>query len=91
MPAANELIAHQRTEHEIQEEIGADWLVYQDLDDLIAAARDGNPEITHYEDSVFSGQYIAGDVSPAYLTALEDARHDAAAARKDTAASVLED
>ena len=35
MPAASELIAHGRTEEEVRELIGADWLVYQDLDDLI--------------------------------------------------------
>lgn len=77
MPVANELIAHQRSVEEIQQAIGADWLVYQDLEDLISSARDGNPEIERYEDSVFSGEYIAGNVSPAYLSTLEAQRKDA--------------
>jgi amidophosphoribosyltransferase len=76
MPAAPELIAHGRTVEEIEREIGADWLIYQDLSDLIAAAQDGNPEITDYEDSVFSGNYITGDVSSEYLAGLEADRND---------------
>ncbi|HCH61660.1 MAG: amidophosphoribosyltransferase [Deltaproteobacteria bacterium] len=85
MPAAAELIAHQRTETEIQDAIGADWLIYQDLDDLVASARDGNPEIETYEDSVFSGQYVTGNVTPDYLLALEASRNDAIRADRDAA------
>ena len=76
MPAAHELIAHGLTVSEIQEEIGADWLVYQDLEDLIASGVDGNPEITAYEDSVFSGRYVTGDVDERYLADLQLARND---------------
>jgi len=83
MPAAAELIAHQRTETEIQEAIGADWLIYQDLEALVASARDGNPEIEDYEDSVFSGKYVTGDVTPAYLLALEASRNDAIRSDRD--------
>lgn len=83
MPAASELIASGRTEKEIEELIGADWLVFQDLDDLIASAREGNPDITRYECSVFDGKYITGDVDEVYLRRLENARNDAAkSARK---------
>ncbi len=85
MPAATELIAHGRSVEEIQQAIGADWLVYQDLVDLVASARDGNPEIEDYEDSVFSGRYVAGDVSAAYLDALEANRNDAIRADRDAA------
>ena len=60
MPAANELIAHGRTVEEVREEIGADWLVYQDLEDLIECSREGNPEVDGFESSVFDGQYLAG-------------------------------
>ncbi len=76
MPAAPELIAHDRSVEEIQGEIGADWLIYQDLDDLILSAREGNPEIQDYEDSVFSGKYIGDDVSAEYLVGLEADRND---------------
>jgi len=83
MPAASELIASGRTEKEIEELIGADWLVFQDLDDLIASAREGNPDIKHYECSVFDGKYITGDVDEVYLKRLENTRNDAAkSARK---------
>ena len=46
MPAANELIAHDRTVEEVRQEIGADWLVYQDLEDLFECSREGTPMST---------------------------------------------
>jgi amidophosphoribosyltransferase len=76
MPAAQELIAHSRTTEQIQQIIGADWLIYQDLEDLRTAAQEGNPEITSYEDCVFSGRYVTGGVSEAYLDDLEAVRND---------------
>ncbi len=78
MPAASELIAHGRTTEEVQKAIGADRLFYQHLDDLIESAREGNPERIKFEDSVFSGSYITGDVEQGYLDALEAARNDQA-------------
>ena len=78
MPAASELIAAGKTNSEVEELIGADWLVYQDLDDLIAAAAEGNPTIGRYECSVFDGEYITGDVDEMYLKRLENIRNDAA-------------
>ncbi len=56
MPAANELIAHDRSEQEVCVAIGADRLIYQDLDDLIDAVRKGNPEIKHFDTSCFSNR-----------------------------------
>lgn len=85
MPAASELIAHGRTEEEVQTLIGADWLVYQDLDDLIASAREGNPLIARFDCSVFNGQYVTGDITPAYLQRLQEARSDASKALKKKA------
>ncbi|WP_317929020.1 amidophosphoribosyltransferase [Halioxenophilus sp. WMMB6] len=76
MPSANELIAHGRTEAEICQEIGADWLIYQDIDDLIAASMDGNPDIEQYEAAVFTGEYVTGDVDQQYLDNLDAARND---------------
>ena len=78
MPAASELIAAGKTEKEIEEMIGADWLIYQELDDLIASASEGNPEIKQFECSVFNGEYITGDVDDLYLKRLENIRSDAA-------------
>jgi amidophosphoribosyltransferase len=77
MPAATELVAHDRTEAEVQQLIGADWLVYQDLPDLIAAVAEGNEKLTQFDASCFSGEYVTG-VEPTYLSELEFARSDAA-------------
>ena len=76
MPSASELIAHNRTTQEVCEEIGADWLIYQDLSDLIAASADGNPDIAEFECSVFDGRYATGDVDLDYLRDLDAARND---------------
>ena len=78
MPAASELIAAGKTDQEVQELIGADWLIYQDLEDLISAAQEGNPKITKFECSVFDGHYVTGDVDQLYLKRLEYARSDEA-------------
>ena len=76
MAATAELIAHQRSEEQIAEFIGADWLIYQDLEDLIESAQAGNPEIKKFETSVFDGNYICGSVTKDYLTNLESDRKD---------------
>jgi len=78
MPSVNELIAYNRNEEEIAKEIGADRVVYQDLDDLIEAVRRGNPELKQFDTSVFSGEYVTGDVNIQYLKQLELLRSDAA-------------
>jgi len=78
MPSASELIAAGKTDKEVQELIGADWLIYQDLPDLIAAAAEGNPKISRFECAVFDGKYITADVDEMYLKRLELARNDAA-------------
>lgn len=77
MPAARELIAHDRTVEEIQELIGADWLLYQDLEDLIKCAREGNEKITQFDCSVFDGEYVSGGIGENYLMKLEAMRNDA--------------
>ena len=82
MPAADELIASGKTEKEIEEAIGADWLIYQDLEDLISTALEGNPDIKQYECSVFNGEYVTGDVDEIYLKRIENLRNDAAKAKK---------
>ncbi|CAA0107407.1 Amidophosphoribosyltransferase [BD1-7 clade bacterium] len=76
MPVASELIAHGRTDDEVCEKIGADWLIYQDLEDLVLSCHDGNTDIERFECSVFNGEYVTGDVSQEYLDGLESARSD---------------
>lgn len=78
MPNAKELIAHGRTTEEICAAIGADRLIFQDLEDLIAAVRQGNKAVERFDCSCFDGEYIAGDVSPEYLAALEQRRANGA-------------
>jgi amidophosphoribosyltransferase len=82
MPSASELVAHGRDEDEICRLIGADWLVYQDLDDLIASSHEGNAAIKQFECSVFDGQYVTGDVDQGYLDRVEALRNDDAQARR---------
>ena len=77
MPAAHELIAHGRSTDDICTLIGADWLVYQELDDLIESARIGNPNIEEFDCSVFNGEYVTGDIDDVYLNRLEKSRNDA--------------
>lgn len=76
MPSANELIAHGRTTEEVQQLIGADWLVYQDLDDLVECSHDGNTAIDQFDCAVFNGEYVTGDIDAAYLDSLDKARND---------------
>ncbi len=78
MPAASELIANGRTVEEVQELIGADRLIYQDLHGLIRSVRHDNSSITEFDTSCFSGEYVTGDVTDDYLHELEQRRNDAA-------------
>ena len=74
MPTRSELIAAFRNDEEICREIGADALIYQDLDDLKAAVRSVNPTVTQFETSCFDGSYITGDVTATYLQNMEHKR-----------------
>lgn len=91
MPTANELIAYGRDVEEINRAIGADGLIFQDIDDLEAAVSAGNPNISAFETSVFDGKYITGDVDQNYLDYLNRLRSDDAKAdREHEEASDLE-
>lgn len=83
MPSVDELIAHGRTDDEVCTEIGADWLIYQDLEDLIAASNEGNPDVAEFDCAVFNGEYVTGDVDEEYLARLDAARNDGAKAASD--------
>ena len=78
MPSANELIGYGREVDEVCQLIKADGLIYQGLDDLISAVSQGNPQLKHFETSVFNGHYVTGDVSQDYLDRLDAARNDTA-------------
>ncbi|MFL6667938.1 MAG: amidophosphoribosyltransferase [Burkholderia ambifaria] len=86
MPTRGELVAHGRTDDEVAKIIGADHLIYQDVDDLRRAVRDINPKLERFEASCFDGNYITGAVTPEYLDAIERARlAPASQADRDTA------
>ena len=76
MPTANELIAHGREVEEVCKLIGADGLIFQDLEDLEEAVREINPELRHFETSVFNGHYVTSDVDQGYLDHLNALRSD---------------
>ena len=78
MPTSRELIAYGRTTAQICKLIGADGLFYQELDKLTEAVQEGNAGITQFDDSVFTGNYITGDIDAAYLTRIEALRNDSA-------------
>jgi amidophosphoribosyltransferase len=77
MPTRSELIGAHRSEDGVNLEIGADALIYQDLEALKAAVRTVNPRLTRFETSCFDGNYITGDVTSDYLESIE-LRRDAA-------------
>jgi len=70
MPFVDELVAHGRSSDEICNEIGADKLIYQDLDDLIESVRQSNPEINEFDTSCFSGTYVTDGIDESYLDKL---------------------
>ncbi|MCG9631645.1 amidophosphoribosyltransferase [Vibrio sp. Isolate30] len=76
MPSANELIAHGRDNQTICNQIGADALIFQKLDDLIEAVGQGNQDITQFDTSVFNGEYVTGDIDQKYLDFLDALRND---------------
>ncbi len=83
MPAVSELIASGRTVEEIQELIGADRLIYQDLHGLIRSVRHNNSDTREFDTSCFSGEYVTDDVTEDYLRDLEATRNDQEKARRD--------
>jgi amidophosphoribosyltransferase len=78
MPSVNELIAHNRSEEEVAKLIGADWLIYQDLDDLVEAVSAGNPDLKNFDLSCFNGEYVTGDINQDYLDHIDRMRNDSA-------------
>eukprot|EP00968_Pinguiococcus_pyrenoidosus_P002018 scaffold109_cov252-Pinguiococcus_pyrenoidosus.AAC.3 len=91
IPTRNELVAHGRTERDVARIIGADWLVYQTIEDLEQSVWDaaaGVPDepasmaeakarIPRFDSSCFSGEYVTSDVNEEYLERLAAGRNDA--------------
>ncbi|MGB5706484.1 MAG: amidophosphoribosyltransferase [Arenicellales bacterium] len=76
MPSASELVAHNRTDKEICQQIGADKLLYQDIDDMVEAVSSCNRNLKEFDTSCFSGKYVTGDVTAAYLELVDSSRND---------------
>jgi amidophosphoribosyltransferase len=76
MPSKSELIATGRNADEVAALIGADAVIYQELEALIDDVRKLNPAIRQFDCSCFDGIYVTGDVSQEYLDAIEAGRRD---------------
>jgi amidophosphoribosyltransferase len=90
MPVVSELVANGRQTEEICEEIGADFLIFQQLSDLIEAVREGNPKISEFEGSCFDGEYITGDVTKEYLESVKRSRGRLKGGREEHALDSIE-
>ncbi|MET4728701.1 amidophosphoribosyltransferase [Lysobacter enzymogenes] len=75
MPSAEELVAHGRTDDQVQELLGCDWLIYQDLDALEQAVSGPKHRIDHFDSSCFNGEYVTG-VEPGYFERIQQMRSD---------------
>ncbi|MDP7591466.1 MAG: amidophosphoribosyltransferase [Litorilituus sp.] len=83
MPSANELIAHGRDVDDICTLIGADKLIFQEIDDLVAAVGSHNAEITNFDTSVFDGNYVTNDIDNSYLEKLDALRNNSTKEESD--------
>lgn len=90
MPTCEELVAYDRSVEEVAEMIGVDKLIFQDLDALYKSIQLENPSIHRFDDSVFTGEYITGDVDKCYLDSIARARNDKAKAEAAKQATNLE-
>uniref|UniRef100_UPI0024046315 amidophosphoribosyltransferase n=1 Tax=Pseudomonas viridiflava TaxID=33069 RepID=UPI0024046315 len=91
MPSAHELIAHNRSTQDVADLIGADWLVYQDLNDLIEAVSGSKKiKIDNFDCSVFDGRYVTGDIDEHYLNKIEQARNDASKVKTQAVSAIID-
>jgi amidophosphoribosyltransferase len=77
MPSSQELVAHDRTEREIEQLLGCDWLIYQDLADLETAVAGPKFPGRKFDSSCFSGEYVTG-IEPGYFERLSQLRSEEA-------------
>ncbi len=75
MPSVDELVAHDRNEEQIQQILGCDWLIYQDLKDLEDAVAGPKQRIEHFDSSCFDGKYVTG-IEPGYFERIQQLRSD---------------
>lgn len=90
MPTKNELIAYGRSVEEIAKLIGVDGLIFQDLSALTGSVQRENPNIKAFDCSVFTGEYVTGDITPEYLDNIANQRNDSAKRKQEKNATNLE-
>lgn len=91
MPAKEEFIAHNRSTEEVAQAIGADWLVYQDLDDLVEACLEGAPtSVEGFDCSVFTGKYVTNDIDDAYFERLYQMRNDGSKSMQEVGNEIID-
>ncbi|ULX43710.1 amidophosphoribosyltransferase [Mannheimia haemolytica] len=90
MPTCEELVAYDRSVEEVAQMIGVDKLIFQDLEALYKSIQLENPTIHRFDDSVFTGEYITGDVDKCYLDSIARSRNDKAKAEAAKQATNLE-
>ncbi len=90
MPTKHELIAYGRNVDEIAQLIGVDKLIFQDLDALTGSVQQENPAIKAFDCSVFTGEYVTGDITPEYLDTIAGLRNDNAKKKREKDATNLE-
>lgn len=78
MPSRSELVAYHRSPHQIAEVLGADLVIFQTLPDLISSVQQFNPELKNFDCSVFTGEYVTGDIDERYLAWVENSRSEKA-------------
>jgi amidophosphoribosyltransferase len=71
LPSRREFVAHNLTDQGVCEVLGADGLIYQSVEELLACGHELNPDIECFDASCFNGQYVAGDITEDFLRALE--------------------
>jgi amidophosphoribosyltransferase len=76
MANEDEFVAHNKTTEEVAKLIGADKLIYQDLEDLIWSVQKGNKDIKSFDSSCFDGKYVTGDIDENFLAKLSKKRVD---------------
>jgi amidophosphoribosyltransferase len=89
MPSAHEFVAHDRNVEQIAEELGVDWLIYQELTDLVAAIKKKS-NVERFDTSCFDGDYITGDIDENYLYYIDALRNDVNKQSKEKGNAVIE-
>jgi len=73
LPSKKEFIANNLTDEEVGRVLGADMLIYQTIEDLIAVGKEHNPRINQFDASCFDSKYVTPGITEEFLFNLEKA------------------